>query len=206
MPKVITRVDRLGGRCSRTTIEGNSGGNVSRWRRVRTKGKRRAEDSGGLSVLARRARETRLLVGGRRRQTVSGMRGVCFERADMIYESLPTTRLSTRGLTLPTTTAIAAKCFAPPKRCPPPRPPPSRSQCPRFTELTWSFAREIRPIHHRLGECLRRDAPLSLSLSLFIVLWHHTRASIHSQSIDPSPLYRSLLFNDSSTIPRFNSC
>lgn len=136
MPKVITRVDRLGGRCSRTTIEGNSGGNVSRWRRVRTKGKRRAEDSGGLSVLARRARETRLLVGGRRRQTVSGMRGVCFERADMIYESLPTTRLSTRGLTLPTTTAIAAKCFAPPKRCPPPRPPPSQSQCPRFTELT----------------------------------------------------------------------
>lgn len=124
MPKVITRVDRLDGRCSRTTIEGNSGGNVSRWRRVRTKGKRRAEDSGGLSVLARRARETRLLVGGRRRQTVSGMRGVCFERADMIYESLPTTRLSTRGLTLPTTTAIAAKCFAPPKRCPPPRPLP----------------------------------------------------------------------------------
>lgn len=53
--------------------------------------------------------------GGRRQQTVSGMRGVCFERADMIYESLPTTRLSTRGSTLPPPCHLPAETFPPPE-------------------------------------------------------------------------------------------
>lgn len=114
MPKVITRVDRLGRCCSRAMDHDR--GRASRVTSVetfragggrRTKGKRREGTYvrtfyrcwGGARV--RRACETRLLVGGRRQQTVSGMRGVCFERVDMIYESLPTTRLSTRGSTLP---------------------------------------------------------------------------------------------------------
>lgn len=113
MPKVITRVDRLGRCCSRAMDHDRgrasrvTGGNVSRWRREENereteRGYVRTYDYrcwGGARV--RRACETRLLVGGRRQQTVSGMRGVCFERVDMIYESLPTTRLSTRGSTLP---------------------------------------------------------------------------------------------------------
>lgn len=41
----------------------------------------------------------------------------------------------------------------------PPKPSLPGVRCPRFTELTRPFAREIRPIHHRPGECLRRDAP-----------------------------------------------
>lgn len=112
------------------------------------------------------------------------MRGVCFERADMIYESLPTTRLSTRGLTLPTTYPTAtARCFAPPKPSPP-FPLPTVQDLPSLRDL--SPAKLGRFIIGRMNAYagMRR-------LSLFID--RRTRAvyvSRNNPSILP-PFYRS---------------
>lgn len=109
------------------------------------------------------------------------MRGVCFERADMIYESLPTTRLSTRGLTLPTTYPTADVSLL---RNLPPLPLPTVQDLPSLRDL--SPAKLGRFIIGRMNAYagMRR-------LSLFID--RRTRAvyvSRNNPSILP-PFYRS---------------
>lgn len=148
MPKVITRVDRLG-RCWWRAMGHDRG-------RTAAEGRGSERETGGREgAYVHRCRCARV------RRAKPGCRSVVVGDSKQFQECVACVSSALIWFTnrfLRPDYPLVVQLYLHPATYPP-KPSLPGVRCPRFTELTRPFAREIRPIHHRPGECLRRDAP-----------------------------------------------